>query len=165
MYFLVTFFLWCLSIPVAVIVYKGVGNPDPLTFTETLPQTAVIFGSYGFNKLAGLIYRKTHLNKTRIVQLRNGKFMLYQYMKYVKRYVDLGTRSLNYEVYGYAWKPYGDGRAVIKDGPDLPCRAFNTGIEAKAFKDLVDEFFKNLASKEEHERVLEDGYKPRRIIR
>lgn len=98
---------------------------------------------------------KKLLHETRIVQLKNGKYVVYQFMQYVYS-VD---PEFGDAFYKYDWKPYGHKDMAEKDPiTRKEICYFSNMADAIDLKMKIDNYYKKKKAEEEEFKKTEEGF-------
>lgn len=105
--------------------------------------------------IAEQIKIKKHLYETRIVQLKNGNYVVYQFMKYITG-VDTEFNDVSYN---HGWKPYGNKDMAEKDPiTHKEICYFRNMADAVDLKIRIDNYYKKKLQDEENKRKEKEGY-------
>lgn len=111
-----------------------------------------------------LWYNAKWRNKTKIIQLKNGKFMVYQYMRY-----RTGCDWEFGDVFcDWGWQPYGCSEMVEEDeeiGLKKGLHFFSTIDEARELKKRIDELYNRREVEIIEKKMEEDGVIPAREVK
>ncbi len=98
---------------------------------------------------------KKRLHETRIVQLKNGKYVVYQFMQYVYC-VD---SEFGDTLYKYDWKPYGYKDMAEKDPiTHKEVCYFSNMADAIDLKLKIDNYYKKKKAEAEQAKKIEAGF-------
>lgn len=111
-----------------------------------------------------LWYNAKWRNKTKIIQLKNGKFVVYQYMRY-----RTGCDWEFGEVFcDWGWQPYGCSEMIEEDA-DLVLKKglhfFSTIDEARELQKKIDELYAKREREIIEKKMEEDGVIPAREVK
>ena len=157
--------LWFVSCLAIIFYCDSTGVQMPLSWTAFLPNTILIFGSTAVYYTYKYVYKRTHLNKTKIVQLRNGKYAVYQYAKYETGHIIHSRMNIEY-FWDYDWLVCGDTRMwnILCVGYPRSEAIFDTLEEARERKQRIDEFHAARLREQLAEKNRLDGMKPCKTI-